>query len=624
MLWGVDGTGENHNLSIYDPNYVEGLSGISISALKQGSPRLWAHWVASLAATVIVCWRLFVNRNLMKKYFIKELSMNKPEHFAIMVREIKEKTDEELKERYEKIYPGKVREAHIVQKCEKEWKKELGELNRMISGLEKAEWAKENKPEKGPPKHKENKKLMFFGGEEVESIPFYTENIPKKREIVNREIKDRNLVKPCNVGFVVFNNISTAQQAIAQNHGDTGFAYVTKRAPGPDDVLWGNLQQKDLMRFIKTGIVNAVVIFLVFFWTIPVMFLSQFSNMETLKLIIPGIDSFIESISPAALAFLEGFLPTLVIIVFFALLVMILTILSSIQGLQKKSILTRSVLNKYYLFLVINLFLGSTVGAFVREFLTTVVTDPSKAGSTVADLSADEIIKMLGDGLPPMSFFFINYITVLCFLTYTMKLLRPAKIIVPIILKKLGLAKTERDFLKVESPGFFPYHKLAPKELLVFQLAVTYLPISSYITIPAACFFFVVSFVSFYNFVFVHPPAFRGKGIIFVSMWNRMLVSTIIGQVTLFALLSGKESGAAALMIINIFILLAFWMFCTRFFGAVEAMGDIHEVEANMAPEYGESGVHESYLYIQPELRKEEYRALYDQLPYKGIETEMN
>merc|ERR1711991_1309636 len=220
MLWGVDGTGENHKLSIYDPNYVEGLSGISISALKQGSPRLWAHWVASLAATVIVCWRLFVNRNLMKKYFIKELSMNKPE--------------------------------------------------------------------KGPPKHKENKKLMFFGGEEVESIPFYTENIPKKREIVNREIKDRNLVKPCNVGFVVFNNISTAQQAVAQNHGD---------------------------------------------------------------------------------------------------------------------------------------------------------------------------------GLPPMSFFFINYITVLCFLTYTMKLLRPAKIIVPIILKKLGLAKTERDFLKVESPGFFPYHKLAPKEL---------------------------------------------------------------------------------------------------------------------------------------------------------------
>merc|ERR1711991_514482 len=447
MLWGVDGTGENHKLSIYDPNYVEGLSGISISALKQGSPRLWAHWVASLAATVIVCWRLFVNRNVMKKYFIKELSMNKPEHFAIMVREIKEKTDEELKERYEKIYPGKVREAHIVQKCEKEWKKELGELNRMISGLEKAEWAKENKPEKGPPKHKENKKLMFFGGEEVESIPFYTENIPKKREIVNREIKDRNLVKPCNVGFVVFNNISTAQQAVAQNHGD---------------------------------------------------------------------------------------------------------------------------------------------------------------------------------GLPPMSFFFINYITVLCFLTYTMKLLRPAKIIVPIILKKLGLAKTERDFLKVESPGFFPYHKLAPKELLVFQLAVTYLPISSYITIPAACFFFVVSFVSFYNFVFVHPPAFRGKGIIFVSMWNRMLVSTIIGQVTLFALLSGKESGAAALMIINIFILLAFWMFCARFFGAAEAMGDIHEVEANMAPEYGESGVHESYLYIQPELRKEEYRALYDQLPYKGIETEMN
>jgi hypothetical protein len=71
---------------------------------------------------------------------------------------------------------------------------------------------------------------------------------------------------------------------------------------------------------VRRLIVTATVIFLVFFYTIPVAFIQSFMNMETLAEIFgQGFVDFINSV-PGLQAVLEGILPTLAMTIFMALL----------------------------------------------------------------------------------------------------------------------------------------------------------------------------------------------------------------------------------------------------------------------------------------------------------------
>ncbi len=94
---------------------------------------------------------------------------------------------------------------------------------------------------------------------------------------------------------------------------------------------------------------------LIFFWSIPVGFISALCNLSNLSKVkfLGDILKEVVGISPMVKGFLEGFLPSLALIVFMALLVPIIKFATWLRGLDSYSQWSKGVFHTYFLFQVI-------------------------------------------------------------------------------------------------------------------------------------------------------------------------------------------------------------------------------------------------------------------------------
>ncbi|KAL5726805.1 hypothetical protein ACHQM5_000061 [Ranunculus cassubicifolius] len=76
-------------------------------------------------------------------------------------------------------------------------------------------------------------------------------------------------------------------------------------------------------------------------------------------------------------AFIQGFLPGIVLKIFLILLPMILMIMSKIEGFISTSLLERRSATRYYIFKFVNVFLGSIVAGAAFEQLNTFINQPA-------------------------------------------------------------------------------------------------------------------------------------------------------------------------------------------------------------------------------------------------------
>lgn len=99
-------------------------------------------------------------------------------------------------------------------------------------------------------------------------------------------------------------------------------------APQPTDLLWDSLKIGFWNHILRTVLVTIFLILLVLFWAIPVFFISSIANLAT----ITNIEGFswlepILNINSIGTGFIEGFFPSLVLIIFMALLVPIIKVM---------------------------------------------------------------------------------------------------------------------------------------------------------------------------------------------------------------------------------------------------------------------------------------------------------
>ena len=97
-------------------------------------------------------------------------------------------------------------------------------------------------------------------------------------------------------------------------------------APEARDVFWPNLRLNFKQLYTRRLAVQFFTILLVGLWAIPVAFVASLTTLEALSSNqgLGWIDDVVSQ-SAALKGFLEGFLPTLAMIIFFAILPMICT-----------------------------------------------------------------------------------------------------------------------------------------------------------------------------------------------------------------------------------------------------------------------------------------------------------
>lgn len=95
-------------------------------------------------------------------------------------------------------------------------------------------------------------------------------------------------------GFVTFTSSKAMSAAARQHHVPALNTMDVKPAPEPRDVWWDNLDINFLIRELRETLVSVAVFFLVFFWSVPVVFVQGLTTMEKLSETLPFLEPIVD------------------------------------------------------------------------------------------------------------------------------------------------------------------------------------------------------------------------------------------------------------------------------------------------------------------------------------------
>jgi hypothetical protein len=188
----------------------------------------------------------------------------------------------------------------------------------------------------------------------------------------------------------------TAAAAAQSLHAQMVDKWTVTDAPEPRQLIWTNLKIKFFQRILRQYVVYFIVALAIFFYMIPILFISAFTTLDNLKKLLPFIKPVVNI--RALKTVLEAFLPQLALIIFLALLPKFLFFLSKAEGIPSVSHAVRAASGKYFYFSVLNVFIGVTVGGTLFESLKKIEKDPNST------------VDLLANGLPGNATFFLTYV----------------------------------------------------------------------------------------------------------------------------------------------------------------------------------------------------------------------
>lgn len=233
-------------------------------------------------------------------------------------------------------------------------------------------------------------------GEKVDAIEYYGEKIkeliPKLAAEQKATLKDK---QQC-AAVIFFNNRVTAAAAGQSLHDKMVDTWTVIDAPEPRQIIWSNLPKGFYTRRIRQYLIYFVVLLTIFFYMIPIGFVSALTTLDNLKKLIPFIKPIVDV--PAIKTVLEAYLPQIALIVFLAMLPKFLMFLSKAEGIPSESHAQRATSGKYFYFSVLNVFIGVTVGSTLFSTFKDIEEDPNS------------VVGLLASSLPGSATFFLTFV----------------------------------------------------------------------------------------------------------------------------------------------------------------------------------------------------------------------
>lgn len=241
-------------------------------------------------------------------------------------------------------------------------------------------------------------KTGFLGlcGKKVDSIEYYNEKIKELTQKLEAEQKVTLREKQQGSALVFFTSRVSAALAAQSLHAQMVDRWTVLEAPEPRQLVWSNLKIKFFGRIIRQYIVYIVVFLTIFFFMIPIGVISAFTTLENLRKFLPFLKPIVEQ--DALKTVLEAYLPQLALIIFLALLPKFLLFLSKTEGIPSGSHVVRAASGKYFYFIVLNVFIGVTIGGTLFSTLKTIEKDPGS------------IFDLLAKSLPSNATFFVTFV----------------------------------------------------------------------------------------------------------------------------------------------------------------------------------------------------------------------
>ncbi|KAG0338810.1 hypothetical protein BG004_007067 [Podila humilis] len=371
-------------------------------------------------------------------------------------------------------------------------------------------------------------RLGFLGifGKKVDKIDHYREVFAALDKAVQK-LRMSRIFAASSIGFVTFEEMHSAQ-ILAQtvNTAET-LSCNTFLAPEPRDVYWDNLNLPPSELGVRTIVINVIVFILIFFWAGPVGVLSSFLDIDSLDKVLPGI-SRIAKKSKLLSSLIQGFLPTLGVVVFLAIVPRILLELCRRQGIRSHSEIAQAMFNKYFVFILVNVVLVFTI---VGTWAQTV----NKVYHNLGELAL-----LLAVSLRRVAPFFVNYTILRGVGLFPLQLLQIADVFNQLF--QGFLSKTPRDYAETRAPPQLPYGVLYANATLAFVIIMIYSTLRPLILVFGIIYFAVAYVVYKYQllYVFFHPNESGGQ--MWPMVYNRLTVGLMIFQLTMVGLFMMKQA----------------------------------------------------------------------------------
>ncbi|XWS12878.1 hypothetical protein CRYUN_Cryun37aG0127900 [Craigia yunnanensis] len=396
-------------------------------------------------------------------------------------------------------------------------------------------------------------KTGFLGlcGEKVDAIDYHISEIEKlSKEIAEereRVKKDPKSIMPA--AFVSFKSRWAAAVCAQTQQSRNPTLWLTEWAPEPRDVYWQNLAIPYVSLAVRRLIMAVAFFFLTFFFMIPIASVQALASIEGLEKAAPFLKSLIEINFIKSV--IQGFLPGIVLKLFLIFLPTILMIMSKFEGFTSLSSLERRSATRYYLFNLVNVFLGSIIAGSALDQLNTFIKQ-----------SANEIPETIGVAVPMRATFFITYIMVDGWAGIAAEIL----MLKPLIfyhLKNFFLVKTEKDREEAMDPGSLGFNTGEPRIQLYFLLGLVYATVTPAL-LPFIIVFFGLAYVVFrHQIINVYNQEYESAAAFWPDVHGRIITALVISQVALIGLLSTKGSAYSTPFLIALAVLtIWFYRFC--------------------------------------------------------------
>ncbi|XP_057472119.1 CSC1-like protein ERD4 [Actinidia eriantha] len=511
------------------------LDKLSMGHVEEGSSRLWAfllatYWVSFVAYYLL--WKAYHHVSDLRAAALMSPEV-RGEQFAILVRDIPPPTEDQTRKEqvdtyFKTIYPDTFYRSMVVtdnQEVNKIWEDLEGYKKKLVRAEAiYAESKKTGKPEGIRPTHKTG----FLGliGNKVDSIEFYNEKINELIPKLEAEQKVTLREKQQSAALVFFSSRVTAATAAQSLHAKMVDTWTAMDAPEPRQMIWPNLPKKFYERVIRQYVVYAIVALTIFFYMIPIAFVSAFTTLENLRKYLPFLKAIVDI--AALKTVLEAYLPQLALIIFLALLPKLLLFLSKAEGIPSESHAARAASGKYFYFTVLNVFIGVTLGGALFDSFKQIQKNP------------DSAFTLLATSLPASATFFLTFVALKFFVGYGLELSR----IVPLIiyhLKRKYLCKTEDEVKAAWTPGDLGFTTRIPGDLLIVTIVLCYSVIAP-IIIPFGALYFSLGWLILRNQVLkVYVPSYESNGRLWPHINTRVVAALLLFQVTMCGFIGIKK-----------------------------------------------------------------------------------
>ncbi|KAL0924247.1 hypothetical protein M5K25_005063 [Dendrobium thyrsiflorum] len=426
---------------------------LSISNVPSGSNKFWAHLVMAYTFTFWTCYVLLKEYEIVASMRLHFLASEKrrPDQFTVLVRNVPPDPDESIGELVEHFFlvnhPDFYLTHQIVYDANK-LAKMVQKKKNMRNWLDYYQLRFERNSSTRP-----TCKTGFLGlcGNKVDAIEYYSSEIEKlsKDEVeeYNRIKKDAKSVMPA--AFVSFRTRWGAAVCAQTQQTRNPTLWLTDWSPEPRDVYWQNLAIPFVQLNVRRLIIAIAFFFLTFFFMIPIAFVQSLANIEGIEKAVPSLKPFIELKFIKSL--IEGLLSGIALKIFLILLPTILMLMSKFEGHISLSSLERRAASKYYMFLLVNVFLGSIIAGTAFQQLNTFIHQ-----------SVNEFPKTIGLAIPQKATFFITYVMVDGWTGVAGEILRLKPLII-YHLKNFFFVKTEKDREEAMDPGSFEFSSSEPQ-----------------------------------------------------------------------------------------------------------------------------------------------------------------